>query len=390
MTINQFHPQEREALSQLAKQCRRVFVTGAGGFLGRAICERLVAAGIEVIGFARGNYPELQQLGVTMISGDIADKVAVEQAMAGCDLVFHVASKAGVWGDKASYYRPNVDGCENVINACIHNNISKLIYTSTPSVTFAGVDESGIDESAPYAECYLNFYGESKAVAEQMVVAANGKPLKENSLELESSLEPPNNSLEPNNNSRLKTVSLRPHLIWGPNDPHLVPRVIERARNKRLKLVGKQDKLVDTIYIGNAAYAHILAANELFNSESKCAGKCYFLSNDLPITMAAMLNKILACVDLPPVTKRVPASIAYGVGAVLETAYSLLGKQQEPILIPHCHTRQLSLRLFLTLPAPLLPPLPPPSSLFLASRGRGLSEGGRTVENLRSADGGFH
>ncbi|MCE9678946.1 NAD-dependent epimerase/dehydratase family protein [Shewanella sp. AS1] len=315
------HPKETEALTQLAANCRRVAVTGAGGFLGRAICERLLSAGIEVIGLARGDYPDLHTLGVKMIPCDIADSKRVSAALSGCDLVFHVASKAGVWGDKASFYLPNVSGCDNIIQACIEHNISKLVYTSTPSVTFAGVDEAGIDESAPYAETYLNYYGESKAIAEQRVMAANGRALS--------------------NGDQLKTVSLRPHLIWGPRDPHLVPRVLERARSKRLKLVGKKDKLVDTIFIANAAYAHILAANQLVKANSPCAGKAYFLSNDEPITMASMLNKILSCADLPPVTKRVPARLAYAVGALLEFVYGILGKQDEPIMTRFV-ARQLS------------------------------------------------
>ena len=312
MTITQLHPKEQAVLTQLSAHCSRVLVTGAGGFLGKAICERLITAGIEVIGLARGAYPALTQMGVKMIAGDISDAQTVNNAVKGCDAVFHVASKAGVWGDRQSYYRPNVDGCSNVINACISNNVPKLIYTSTPSVTFAGSDESGIDESQPYAASYLNYYGESKAKAEQLVVAANGKALA--------------------SKRHLSTVSLRPHLIWGPNDPHLVPRVIERAKAKRLKLLGSEDKLVDTIYVDNAAYAHILAALALFDDKPSCAGKCYFLSNDEPITMAAMLNKILASAQLPPVTKRVPAGLAYGVGVLLETVYGLLGKQQEPIM----------------------------------------------------------
>lgn len=312
MTLTQLHPKELSALTQLASACQRVLVTGAGGFLGKAICQRLRTAGIEVVGLARGDYPALTQMGVKMIAADIADAQAVNEAVKGCDLVFHVASKAGVWGDKQSFYRPNVDGCNNIIHACIANNVTKLVYTSTPSVTFAGSDEPGIDESQPYAAHYLNYYGESKAIAEQMVVAANGKVLP--------------------NGARFATVSLRPHLIWGPNDPHLVPRVIERAKAQRLKLLGSEDKLVDTIYVDNAAYGHILAGLALFNDPASCAGKCYFLSNDEPITMAAMLNNILACAQLPPVTKRVPAGIAYGVGALLEALYLVLGKQQEPIM----------------------------------------------------------
>lgn len=314
MQLTDLALQEQHALSQLSSKVNKVFVTGAGGFLGLAICQRLLAAGINVVGFARGNYPNLVELGVDMYRGDISDFASVKQAMQGCDMVFHVASKAGVWGSKQSYYSPNVDGATNIINACMALNIPSLVYTSTPSVTFAGVDENGIDESAPYANQYLNYYGESKALAEQMVLAANS--------------------------DSLKTTALRPHLIWGPNDPHLVPRVIERAKAGRLKLVGKQDKLVDTIYVDNAAYAHILAGVDLVNTANS-AGKAYFLSNDEPITMAAMLNQILACADLAPVTQRVPAGVAYAAGVVLETLYGLLNKSQEPIMTRFV-ARQLS------------------------------------------------
>ncbi|MDO6641487.1 NAD-dependent epimerase/dehydratase family protein [Shewanella sp. 5_MG-2023] len=305
---------EQAALAALKSRVNKVFVTGAGGFLGKAICTRLRAAGIEVNGFARGEYPALTAMGVNMYQGDISDSDALAAAMQDCDLVFHVASKAGVWGDRDSYFAPNVNGTANILRACKALKINHVVYTSTPSVTFAGEDEAGIDESSPYAASFLNFYGHSKAIAEKMVLESNS--------------------------AQLKTTALRPHLIWGPEDPHLVPRVIERAKLGKLKLVGKEDKLVDTIYVDNAAYAHILAALDL-SQDKKCAGKAYFLSNDEPITMAAMLNNILACVDIDPVTKRVPAGVAYSAGVVLETIYKILGKQQEPIMTRFV-ARQLS------------------------------------------------
>jgi len=306
LLLSQLHPQQQSILKILSAQVDCVFVTGAGGFLGTALCRFLRAADIKVVGFARGHYPHLQQLGVTLIQGDLQDKQALINAMQGCSLVFHVASKAGVWGDKQSYFNPNVIGTNNIIEACQINNINRLVYTSTPSVTFSGEDESNIDESQPYAKQFLNFYGLSKAVAEKNV-------LKQNTADL-------------------KTVALRPHLIWGPGDPHLVPRVIERAKAGKLKLVGKQDKLVDTIYIDNAVYAHLLAAVELNKTDSLCAGKAYFLSNDQPVLMATMLNKILSVADLPEVTARVPSSLAYFVGTLLEWWYLRTGNNNEPIM----------------------------------------------------------
>ena len=315
MVFEQLSEPLQDVLKQLTEQVDTIFVTGAGGFLGFALCQFLRAANIKVIGFARGEHPKLKAIGTQLIQGDIADKQALLNAMQGCDLVFHVASKAGVWGDKESYFSTNVTGTENIIAACQQLRIKQLVYTSTPSVTFSGNDENGIDETAPYAQQFLNHYGKSKAIAEQKILAAN--------------------------TALLKTVALRPHLIWGPNDPHLTPRVLQRAKTGKLKLVGKTDKLVDTIYIDNAVYAHLLAAVELNKRESKCAGKAYFLSNEQPIFMADMLNKILNCQNLPPVTKRFPASLAYAVGFLLEKIYLILNKQDEPIMTRFV-ARQLS------------------------------------------------
>ncbi|SUI70240.1 2-alkyl-3-oxoalkanoate reductase [Shewanella baltica] len=354
-TLAQFDAAEQTALAQLALKVQHAFVTGAGGFLGKAICLRLLAAGIKVTGFARGHYPELEALGVVMLQGDLVNKDQLQQSMQGCDIVFHVASKAGVWGDRDSYFCPNVKGAANVIAACKTLKINKLVYTSTPSVTFAGQDESGIDESTPYATSFLNYYAHSKAIAEKMMLDAN--QVGDVSVENTAVTQATQATISGINSAStqvsipvttqatalyaLKTVALRPHLIWGPGDPHLVPRVLARGRLDKLKLVGREDKLVDTIYIDNAAYAHVLAALELCQAKPKCQGKAYFLSNDEPITMAKMLNLILACDALPPVTKRVPQSVAYVAGAVLETVYFLLKKQEEPMMTRFV-ARQLS------------------------------------------------
>lgn len=315
LLLSQYLPAQQNVLTQLSEHAKCVLVTGAGGFLGTALCRFLRTANIKVIGFARSDYPHLQEIGVTLIQGDLQDKNAVIKAMAGCDHVFHVASKAGVWGDKASYFEPNVTGTENIIAGCHQHNIKNLIYTSTPSVTFSGEDENNIDESHPYAEQFLNFYGLSKAIAEKIVIDSQS--------------------------AQLNTVSLRPHLIWGPGDPHLVPRVIERAKAGKLKLVGKVDKLVDTTYIDNAVYAHLLAALELNKPSPRCAGKAYFISNDQPIFMADMLNNILSVANLPKVTARVPSKLAYWVGTLLEWWYLKTDNQNEPIMTRFV-ARQLS------------------------------------------------
>lgn len=289
-------------------------VTGGGGFLGGAIVRLLHARGDHVRSISRRAYPALEALGVTHLQSDLNDADAVARAAEGCDIVFHVAAKAGVWGSYTDYYQANVTGTENVIAACRRHNVARLVYTSTPSVTFDGQGEEGVDESRPYAAKPLCHYAATKIEAEKMVLAAN--------------------------DATLSTVALRPHLIWGPGDTNLTPRVIDRGRAGKLALLGKGSPLVDSLYIDNAAEAHLLAGDKLA-AEAPCAGKAYYISNGEPVPMETILNGILAAANVSPIAKRIPVGVAYTLGAVLEGAYALLRRQEEPMMTRFV-ARQLS------------------------------------------------
>ncbi len=275
---------------------------------------RLVARGDRVRSFARGEYPDLEKIGVEVRRGDLCDADAVAAATVGCERVFHVAAMPGVWGAYKKYYLTNVVGTDNVLAACRAQGVERLVYTSTPSVVHAGGDIEGGDESLPYATQYSAHYPRTKAVAERRVLEAN--------------------------DGNLSTVALRPHLIWGPGDNHLTPRILARGRAGRLRLIGNRPNLIDTVYIDNAADAHILAADRLEPSAA-CAGNAYFISNGQPVTLAEITNGILAAAGLPPVTRRISAPLAYALGALAELAYGLLRIRKEPPLTRFL-ARQLS------------------------------------------------
>lgn len=283
----------------------RALITGASGFLGGALARALRARGDAVVALQRGAAPALAALGVDVQCGDIADAEAVIEAAAGCDIVFHVAAKAGHWGRHEDYYRANVRGTRHVLQACRQHGIRRLVHTSTPSVVHAGQDIEGGDERLPYAQRYLAWYPATKAAAEREVLAANGPALA--------------------------TVALRPHLIWGPGDNHLLPRIVARARAGRLRFIGTPGKRIDATYIDNAVAAHI-AAGEALQPGAAHAGRAYFVSNGEPIAIEDMINRLLACAGLPPVHARIPFRAAYAIGATLELLWSVLRLRGEPPL----------------------------------------------------------
>jgi len=283
----------------------KILVTGGNGFLGGAIVRLLLTKGHEVRSFARGSDPRLASLGAEEHRGDLADQAAVRRAAAGCDMVYHVAAKAGVWGRYRDYFSANVTGTENVLAACQEFGIRKLVFTSSPSVVYHGSDQEGVDESVSYPRKYEADYPATKARAEKMILAANGPDLA--------------------------TVALRPHLIWGPGDPHLIPRLLDRARRRKLRRIGWANKKVDVIYIDNAAHAHVLAGEHL-EPGSPVAGRAYFLSQGEPVVLWDFLNRILALAGLPPPKWTFPFWLAWSGGAVLEMLHRVLPLKGEPMI----------------------------------------------------------
>jgi nucleoside-diphosphate-sugar epimerase len=280
-------------------------VTGGGGFLGRYIVEQLLQRGDNVSVFARGSYPELKQIGATLIRGDLQDAAAVSSACAGTDAVFHVAAKASYWGTWESFMRPNVLGTQNIINACRQQGVRKLIYTSTPSVVATHHNRSGANESLPYPTCFESYYCHSKAIAEQSVVKAS--------------------------DSELLTVSLRPHIVFGPRDTQIIPRLVARARQGKLIRVGDGRNKVDATYVEDAARAHLQAADAL-EPGSTVAGSTYFISQGEPVYLWDFVNEILTRLDIAPVKRRISLPAARRIGSAMEFAYRRFSLKGEPRL----------------------------------------------------------
>lgn len=291
----------------------KAVVTGGGGFLGSRIARLLHERGNGVFALGRREYPQLSRDGINTVKADIRDLAALESTFAGADVVFHVAAMVGIWGPARAFEEVNIGGTRNVLEACKRCSVSSLVFTSSPSVVFGNAELCGVDEDQPYPRRYLAAYPRTKAEAERMVLAADGPGLR--------------------------TTALRPHLIWGPGDPHLIPRVIDRARQRRLIQVGAGTNLVDVTYIDNAAEAHLMAADAL-GGAARNAGRAYFISQGEPVRLWPWLAGILEEAAAPPIRRKIGLGTAYAAGWAAEVVWRAARRPSEPPI-----TRFLALQL---------------------------------------------
>lgn len=287
-----------------------VLVTGAGGFVGLRLVKVLSELGFKVHTLQRGIYPELNLPNVKNFSASIGNKNkenqnTIDLALNGVNAIFHVASKIGMWGEYLDYYQTNVEGTEDLVNRAKERGIKYFVYTSTPSVVFDQGDILGFDESLPYPKKHLNYYGKTKRMAEEFV-------LKSASMNFIS-------------------AAIRPHLIFGPGDKQLIPKVIKAHQEGRLKMIGDGNNLVDVSYIDNVIDAHLKLFLQMLVDPKPVCGKAYFIGQRQPVKLWEFTNTLLSGIGLTPITKKIPVALAYGLGFIIEIIFTVLRiKKIEP------------------------------------------------------------
>lgn len=274
----------------------KVLVTGAGGFLGFEVAKSLVELGHEVTNLSRHHYVSLDAYNIKTIKYDLSQPSDID--LSGFDAIIHCAAIAGVWGKKESFYQTNYTGAIHLFDLAKKSGVKYFVYTSTPSVVFGSDDIILGDESLAYPEKFYTYYAHSKSMAEAYILE--------------------------NSDDQMQSVALRPHLIWGEGDPHLVPRILAKARAGALKRVGNGDNLVDIIHVKNAALAHTLALNAL-SSGKDIGGNAYFIGQERPVNLWEFINQILHYNDIEPVEDSVSFSTAYFFGMIFEIIFKFLG-----------------------------------------------------------------
>jgi len=277
-----------------------ILVTGGSGFLGKSIVKELLdpnspidPAEIRVFDFKP--YNGIQNEKVTFIQGDIRNYEEVEKACVGVTIVIHSAAIID-WGTQPEsvVFAINTDGTENVIKACLKNNVHNLVYTSSLDAVFTGKPLVDIDESQPYPEKPQTSYCESKIRSEKLVMEAHGE--------------------------NLKTCILRPSDIYGEEDPYHIGSLINMAKTGFYVRLGNGKSKCQHVYVGNMAHAHVLAANALLQKNEKVMGKAYLITDGQGSNFFTFFDKIVAGAGYKIFPKNlwIPRGLAFTMGSISE------------------------------------------------------------------------
>lgn len=284
----------------------KILVTGGSGFVGQALAISLAEQGHQVIAVSRKPNQKLLQHGIELVSCDLSKKDEIDSiSLAGVETIFHTAAYVKMWGKYQDFYKTNFLGTKFLLEKAKVAGVKKFIYTSSPSVIADGTDLKGINEAYSYPKKYKAYYPQTKSLAERFVLANNSKDFK--------------------------TLSLRPHLIWGPGDTNLIPTIIAKAKSGKLKIIGTGNNKVDICYIEDCVSAHLCAYQALDNNP-KASGKAYFVSQGEPVLLWDWINQVLELNNLPKVTTKIPFKLAYALATILELVARVIPNSPEPLL----------------------------------------------------------
>ncbi|XP_032993166.1 sterol-4-alpha-carboxylate 3-dehydrogenase, decarboxylating [Lacerta agilis] len=284
--------------TRLRQSRRKCTVIGGSGFLGQHMVQSLLEKGYTVNVFdVREGFKNSK---VQFFLGDLCDKKDLLPALQGVTVVFHCASPSPSSHNRDLFYKVNYLGTKAVIEACKEAGVEKLVLTSSASVVFEGTDIKHGTEDLPYAKKPIDYYTETKILQEKEVLSAN----------------------DPERN--FFTTAIRPHGIFGPQDPHLVPVIIQAAKSGKMKfMIGDGKNLVDFTFVENVVHGHMLAAEQLERDSPLC-GKAFHITNDEPILFWEFMSRILTGLGYGAPKYRIPYWLAYYLAFLLSLVVMLL------------------------------------------------------------------
>lgn len=272
----------------------KALVTGATGFLGRAVSLRLQELGWEVVGLGRDPQAGrlLAERGVRFLQADLRDKKRIEEACEGRDLVVHCAALSSPWGRYRDFCEINAAGTENVVAGCLRGGAKRLVHISTSSVLFDYADRLDLGEEAALPRRPANDYAATKRIAESVVLdaAARGLP----------------------------SVILRPRALFGPGDTSLFPRLLRVNESRGIPLVGGGEARIDLTYVDNFVDAIVLACEAPVH---RVEGEVFHITNGEPVKLKELLPRLFDLIGTPLRTKRVSRPVALAAGRTMERLY---------------------------------------------------------------------
>ncbi|MFN8673256.1 MAG: NAD-dependent epimerase/dehydratase family protein [Candidatus Sericytochromatia bacterium] len=282
----------------------KILVTGATGFLGKRIVQKLIEnKNYEVLATGRNEkaIKELNMLNIKTFQGSLEDENFVNKIGEGLDLIVHSAALSSPWGKYEEFYNANVLSTKNIIYSAKKNNIKRIVNISTPSIYFDYTDRFDIKENF-LPNKFVNFYAQTKYEAEKIMSQAN--------------------------NNNLETISLRPRAIIGAGDTTIMPRLLKAQQEGKLKIIGSGENIVDV-----SSAANVVEAVELSIKASKDAmGESYNITNGTPVKLWWLIEEVLSKLGYKLNKNKIPFEVGYTVAKILETKAKFSRDYKEPVL----------------------------------------------------------
>jgi oxidoreductase len=286
---------------------RLCLVTGASGFLGSHLVDRLLREGASVRCLVRSTskLDVLSSMNVELLQGDLTDEISLRAAVDGCDTVFHCGAMVSDWGTGAEIWKTNVIGTSYLLKASSRSKVKRFVHVSTTDV-YGYPDALAVDESAPYAKRFCNWYSHSKAAADRLVMQTHER-------------------------GHLETTVLRPATIYGPRSWGMVAEIGRALKARQMLMVREGNADAGLCYVENLVDAIMLAAQK-----DEAQGQAFNVTDGLFITWRQFLEDLAAGIGAPKPQLSLPYPIAFFVGTTLELVYrglrKLTGLQTRPLL----------------------------------------------------------